>query len=226
MRAQILNVAATVLFSSSIAFTGMALAQSPVGERAHYDLDRNPARTTSMIRSGVVDVSVDAYVPGYKNGPSFESSLNYDFNIQMVGRKTGTEKVMVPAEYFSPEFMENLRATGSYTGPDFKIRHEGFLDARTIDGNLYPHCDNILIYDVNTFAANSELSAIFRIANDLITSAAQAALGVRGDVENLQVRAAIYEGVPVLGAVKLDVSGIVSGFSFKAGGDYKVGANE
>lgn len=226
MRVQFLNVAATVLFSSFLAIAGAARAQSPVGEQAHYDLDRNPARTTSMIRSGVLDVSVDAYVPGYKNGPAFESSLTYDFNVQMVGRKTGTEKVMVPAEYFSSEFMENLRANGSYTGPDFKIRHDGYVDARTLDGNLYPHCDNILIYDINTVAASGELAGLFRIARDLIASAAQSALGVREDVENLQVRAAIYPGVPVLGAVKLDVSGVVSGFNIKAGGDYKVGASE
>jgi hypothetical protein len=229
MKAHFLPAVFGLAMACFLAFSGTSLAESPVGDRALYELDRNSSRTTSMITSGKVDVSVDAYVPGYKNGPAFESSVNYDFNIQLVGRKTGSEKIMVPAEYFSPEFMENLRTNGSYVGPDFKIRHEGYVDARTLDGNFYPHCDKILIYDVQTASpasGNSDLAGLFRIAGDLISAAAQATLGVRSDIENLQVRAALYQGVPVLGAVKLDVSGIVSGFSFKAGGDYKATLDE
>lgn len=203
-----------------------AALASPVGDRAHYDLDRNPSRTSSMIMSGKVDVTVDAYVPGHKSGPAYESSLAYDFNVQMVGRKQGSQKVMVPAEYFSPEFMKNLRASGSFIGPDFKVRHEGYVDARTMDGNFYPHCDKILIYDVKTYSAESQLGGLFTVARDMLSMAAESRLGTRQDVENLQVRAAIFEGVPVLGAVKLDVSGIVSGFNVKAGGDYKAGADE
>jgi len=213
----IFSLAVAALVSAQVAFA------SPVGDRAHYDLDRNPSRTSSMIMSGKVDVTVDAYVPGHKSGPAYESSMAYDFNVQMVGRKQGSQKVMVPAEYFSPEFMKNLRANGSFIGPDFKVRHEGFVDARTMDGNFYPHCDKILIYDVKTFSAEGGL---FSVARDILSMAAESRLGTRQDVENLQVRAAIYEGVPVLGAVKLDVSGIVSGFNVKAGGDFKAGAGE
>ncbi len=225
MRAQfsnaLLSVAIAVVATSSNAYA------SPVGDRAHYDLDRSASRTTSMILSGKVDVSVDAYVPDHKSGAAYESSMTYDFNVQMVGRKTGTEKVMVPADYFSPEFMANLRANGSYVGPDFKVRHEGYVDARNMDGNFYPHCDKILIYDVKTYGIDNELSGLFKIARDLVSMAAQSLLGTRSDdVEDLKVRAAIFAGVPVLGAVKLDVSGIVSGMNVKAGGDFKAGADE
>ncbi len=214
----------------SVVFVAVAASSnvyaSPVGDKAHYDLDRNSSRTTSMILSGKVDVSVDAYIPGHKDGAAYESSMTYDFNVQMVGRKSGTQKVNVPADYFSPEFMANLRANGSYIGPDFKIQHEGFVDARTMDGNLYPHCDKILIYDMKTYGTDSQLGGLFTIAQDLIAMAAQSQLGTRADVEDLRVRAAIFAGVPVLGAVKLDVSGIVSGFNFKAGGDFKAGTDE
>jgi hypothetical protein len=40
-------------------------------------------------------------------------------------------------------------------------------------------------------------------------------------VEDLQIRAHIYAGVPVLSAVKLDLSGVVQGMPAKAGFDYK-----
>lgn len=208
-------------------FSTLASAESPVGDFAHYDLDRNPSRTTSMIMAGKFDVTVDAYIPDHQDGPSYESSLEYDFNVQMVGRKKGSEKMMVPADYFEPDFLQNLRDTGRYDGAGFKVRHEGYMDARNMDGSLYSHCDKILIYDIETTAMQcsvaGEAAGFINIARDLIRMAAQSQLGVTGDVEDLQVRAAIYPGVPVLGAVKLDVSGIVSGFRFKAGADYKAG---
>ncbi len=224
MRAQFSNIVRSVAFA--VAMVSTSLQASPVGEVAHYDLDRSSARTTSMILSGKVDVSVDAYVPGHKSGPAYESSMTYDFNIQMVGRKTGTNKVMVPAEYFTPEFMQSLRTNGSYVGADFKVRHEGYVDARNMDGNFYPHCDKILIYDVKTSALQGGFSGMFNLAHDLIAMAAKSEIGTEEDVEDLQIRAAIFAGVPVLGAVKLDVSGIVSGFSFKAGADIKTAADE
>ncbi len=67
---------------------------------------------------------------------------------------------------------------------------------------------------------------MFNLAHDLIAMAAKSEIGTEEDVEDLQIRAAIFAGVPVLGAVKLDVSGIVSGFSFKAGADIKTAADE
>lgn len=220
----LMRFAAAVI--SVVGLTSVASAQSPVGDFAHYDLDRNPARTTSMILAGKFDVTVDAYVPDHADGPAYETSLEYDFNVQMVGRKKGAEKMMVPADYFEPDFLQNLRDTGRYDGAGFKVRHEGYVDARTIDGTLYANCDKILIYDIQTAAMQSSMAngagRFLAVARDLIAMAARSQLGVSGDVQDLQVRAAIYPGVPVLGAVKLDISGIVSGFRFKAGADYKV----
>jgi hypothetical protein len=196
-----------------ISLASVAYSRDPIGETAPYLLDKNPSRTTSMIQSGSALATVTQFLPDHANGPSYDVSLDYDFNIQFYGRQKGTTKWAFPQEFFEPRFMERLRQTGSYETPDYKIRHEGFADARNPDGGVYPRCDKILIYDVRI----PELFAPFLYA--------AAGFGP-GEVDNpqledLKIRGHMFSTVPVLGAAKLDLSAKVQGMNVKAGFDYR-----
>jgi hypothetical protein len=186
--------------------------RDPVGESAYYEIDASGGRTSSMIRSGEMTASVTQFVENHSQGPSYEVQLDYVFRIVFVGTRSGSEVTAIPAEYFSSEFMEQLRRDGEYHTDQFSARHLGYGDARNMDGRFYHNCDRVLIYNVQTASP------------DLLTAMALKLLGVdpsrRGDIEDLEIQTMIYPEVPVLGAVKLDVSGVYQGTSVKAGSDY------
>ncbi len=189
--------------------------RNPLGETANYQLDKATTRTSGVIQSGTGAAKVTEFLPDHESGPSYNVSLDYDFMVQFYGRQKGTTKWAFRDEFFTPEFMENLRRTGTYETPDYKIRHEGYGDARNMDGGVYPHCDKVLIYDIKMSESNPFSELIY------------AAAGLdpyRGDnpqIEDLKLAAHVFTGLPVLGAVKLDLSGTAQGMKIKAGFDYK-----
>jgi hypothetical protein len=207
---KIISAAALVASFSSGAF-----ARDPIGETAAYQLDKSSSRTTGMIQSGSAKTKVVEFLPDHENGPSYNVSLDYDFVVQFYGRQQGTAKWEFAQEFFQPGFMEKLRQTGSYETADYKIRHEGFADARTMDGGVYAHCDKILIYDIKVPEAKFLETMIYAVAGYNPNAVANP------PIEDLKIRGLIYAGVPVLEAVKLDLSGIVHGVNAKAGFDYR-----
>lgn len=203
-------------FILTLGFTSNASnVRDPVGESANYQLDKNGSRTTGMIQSGSALATVTEFLPDHENGPSYNVSLDYDFVVQFYGRQKGTTKWEFAKEFFEEEFIVNLRARGSYETPDYKIRHEGYADARNMDGSVYPHCDKILIYDVK-IPEPSEVAKILYSSVGIDPKIAN-----KPPIEDLKIKAHLYAGVPVLGAVKLDLSGIVQGMNAKAGFDFK-----
>jgi hypothetical protein len=192
-----------------------AAPRDPIGEKANYQLDKNGSRTTSMVSSGSAKASVTEFIPDHDQGPSYNVNLDYDITVQFYGRQTGTAKWAFAEEFFDTTFMANLRENGTYETPDYKMRHEGYADVRNLDGSVYPHCDKVLIYDVKIPDKHKLEQIIYGAAGFNPT-----AMG-NPPVEDLQIRAHIYAGVPVLSAVKLDLSGVVQGMPAKAGFDYK-----
>lgn len=178
----------------------------PVGQKAKYTLDKDPKRTSSMIKSGTVDVSVTKAMLDAQP-PAYEVSVQYKVKVALMGDQEGTEARPVDAEYFTPAFIEKLRKDGSYTGPNFKAKHLGYADAKNLDGKQYPNCDKVLLYDIQQGHVMNEMMQTFFGSE-------------RADVEDLQVLAHVYAGVPVLGAVKIDANGKYQGMAVKAGGDY------
>ena len=130
-----------------------------------------------------------------------------------MGPYKGTKETQIEKEYFSEEFLENLRKTGHYEGQYFKADHLGYADAKNLDGKFYPHCDKILLYDLKE-------PATVNFFNELLGTLADPEISDREDIQDVKVLAHVYVGVPVLGAVKVDVSGIYQGMAVKAGGDY------
>jgi hypothetical protein len=214
------SVIAGVILSTTSWTPVSAASRDPLGERAPYQLDKARARTTSMIESGSAEAIVTEYLPNHERGPSYNIDLNYDFVVQFYGHQKGTSKWVFAKEFFEPAFMANLRATGSYITPDYKIRHEGYADAQNKDGILYPHCDVILIYDVVIPEEKNAISSILEAAAGMNPNAKD-----NPQIEDLKIRAHIFAATPVLGAVKLDLSGVTQGMSVKAGFDYHKAAN-
>lgn len=172
-----------------------AWAYDPIGQQAHYLLDKNPDRTSRIVKSGDADTTATGYLADAAGGPAYRIELDYRVSIVGMGTKTGTSHFDVPAEYFTEEFMERLRVTGYYETPKMKIRHLGFRDAANLDGQQYDHCDYLYFYDIDTS---------------------------RSEIQDLEIWAHVKAGVPVIGAVKLDSTGRLDGQKIKAGADYMV----
>ncbi len=185
-------------------------AENPLGQTADYKLDKNPKRTSSMIQSGTVHASVPTYIENAETAPSYQVNLDYHFNLGMMGVYNGTEKAVIEKEFFTSEFIESLRINGTYKGKYFNAKHMGFADAKNMDGKFYPHCDKVLLTDLKK-------PGTFLLIRDLLSTMLSTE---RDNIEDLKVLAHIFVGVPVIGAVKLDVSGVYNGMAVKAGGDY------
>jgi hypothetical protein len=205
-------VAVAAALATAGASSASAQGRDPVGETASYKVDRASSRTSSFVRSGDMQAEVVRYLPD-ETPPAYETTIDYSLNT-IVGRRSGTVRLPVEEAYFTPEFLEMLRQNGEYTSPHFKLRHMGYADARNMDGGVYPQCDKVLIYDLDV-RYTSELP---------IAKLAQALVGNdRGEVlEDMEILAHIYPGVPVIGAVKLDVTGKYQGQNVKAGADYEM----
>lgn len=195
----------------SVIFSVHALADAPVGEKANYQLDRRRSRTTPSITGGHAVAEVMAFFPDSANGPEYEVRLDYTITAIGVGTEEGVEIIDVPEEFFTPAFMVKLRAKGELHYPDFKIRHLGYEDARTMQGRFYPNCDKIRIFDINTESATALVQTMKALALQ--------ATGVK--IEKLDITSWMAPGVPVINAAKLDISGVVEPKIYlKAGLDY------
>jgi hypothetical protein len=176
-----------------------------------------------MIKSGTMQTKVNKELPDAADGPAFEVALSYDFDVQFAGHQQGTELVAVADEFFTEEFLVKLRTDGAYESPDFKIKHQGYADARNLDGKFYPHCDKLLFYDVKTDkeSVDGNSAPLVRMAVKIMNAAADAySVDPDATIEDLKILAHVFVGVPVLGAAKIDMSGKYSGMSIKAGADY------
>lgn len=202
----------TVLFTSSLT----AVFANPVGEKANYVLDKSSGRTSGMVASGTAAALVKDAQPAHPNGPSYSIDLSFDVMIKLHGREQGTTNWIVPESFFTPKFMEDLRATGHFETPDYKIKYEGRADARTIDGTNYVGCDKVYFYDVK-IPEDSGIRQMIAAAMGLDSDDVE----VETAIQNLELRAHMYPGIPALRAVKLDLAVKSQGVNLKFGFDYK-----
>jgi len=198
-------------------FHASADERNPIGESAFYQLDKNSRRTSSVIKSGnfITEVSGES---ANASLPSFDVAINYEFDVAWMGNQRGTEQTAIDQTYFTEEFIETLRVTKKYESEQFKVRHIGFADAVNMDGRRYSNCDLLHFYDIDT-GSSQFLPQFFQYAaHAMLIGSGQQLFG--GSIEDLQIIAHVKYGAPVLGAVKIDVSGKYSGMKIKAGGDY------
>lgn len=199
----------------TLAPAALADVRDPVGETASYEVVQSSSRTSSMIQGGSMDTAITSFDRAHPDGPMYDLEIDWTLRLRLLGTKRGSRGVEVPEVYFTPEFMRDLRVNGEYAGPTFRVRHLGFADVRNADGASYANCDKILIYDIEE-SANEALIDVAR--NFLVFEDGVAA---SDDIEDLEITAHIKEGVPVLGAVRIDITGKYQGQRVKAGADYE-----
>ena len=212
----------TVALSFMVASLGLAENRDPIGEQAPYRVDTRGDRTSSMVKSGTMSTRV-AGPSESENVEGYNVELGYNIDVSWVGRQQGTEKVDIAAEFFTQEFLEDLRRRGTYESPEFKIKHQGIATVTNMDGRTYVGCHKLLFYDIDA-KKNSKSSQLFASlfrAEALKQSPNGPTDAVVSDIEDLKILAHVKYGEPVLGAVKLDVSGTYKGMFLKLGGDYQ-----
>lgn len=207
---QILN---SFLAFSFLLSTVSQASVDPLGQSANYKIDKDPKRTSSMLKSGTIKLSVPKEGKDQSKGPAYQVKIDYKFTVALMGDYEGSKETQIEKEYFTEEFLQELREKGHYEGQYFKADHLGYADATNLDGKFYPHCDKILLYDLK------EPSRL-NMFKDLLATVADPGFANREDIQDLKVLTHIFVGVPVLGAVKVDISGIYEGMNVKAGGDY------
>ena len=175
-------------------------ARNPLGEHAYYVVDRDRSRTSALVRDGHLSADVDSFQVDDTAGPEYHTALDWQLKLNPVGTRAGNQAIQIPEIYFSPQFIVDLRANGAFESPRFKARHMGYGDATDRNGTTYPHCDIVYIYDID---AKTDAGA-----------------GKGDRIEGLAITAHVAQGVPVIGAVLLDITGKFEGAPFKAGADY------
>jgi len=196
-----------------------------MGEEAHYKLDRSRARTSSLIKRGVVTVKVTEELPDEPKGPAYKLRYLYDLTVAFMGQRVGEDDIKVPQRYFTPEFLAELKEKGELEAEEFKIKYLGTEDVTTIDGTQYRGCDVVLLYDIKQNEVSQMAGFVHAVLDPVAAQmAAQGEQPSPGDKmasEDVKVRAAIKQGaIPVIGAARVDISAVTQGMPVSAGFDY------
>lgn len=216
MRLMPLLAGITFFMMSQLSFAG------PVGESAAYKLDKNRARTSTLIKAGSFDASVTSYNPDAADGPAYNVLFNYDLDVMFYGRQQGTGNMELAEEIFTPAFMERLRADGELVTDQFKIKHLGIENVSTRDGLSVSEADIVEIYDIRLDQPGAFIGMVKSMIKAMATPVTlhQQDKGLE-DFQNIKIKGALKLGaVPVLGVVKADLSGTYTGIFIKAGFDF------
>jgi len=182
---------------------------SPVGQVAKYQVDTKTAgRTTGAVRSGTVVLDVTGQ---NSTKSAYSVRIGYDLNIAVVGRKQGAQSIDIPNQYFGSQFLTELKSKGTVKTNYFTAVYGGTATITTLDGNTYVDCDKVLLSD---FHAPSALK--------LVTDSQIGFLAGNGSAPavNLQATLFLQPGVPVLGAVSLDLVIMAGAQNVKVGADF------
>ncbi|MCX6117614.1 MAG: hypothetical protein NT027_08740 [Proteobacteria bacterium] len=206
-------IALTSLASAWIATTSFsATFRDPLNETAHFQLDKSSDRTSRLVSKGTIDNTVSRIILD-ANGNSYGVTMDYDVSMKVTGSFKDSFEMVFPENFFTPNFIENLRRSGLYTSKDYKIKYEGQSNASTQDGKEYPNSDVLLIYDISVDA--------FAGLSDLLTAAAGFDPSNKDlPMTDMKIKAHVFQGIPALSAVKLDLTGKIKGVPSKLGFDY------
>lgn len=199
------------------------LARDPMGELANYSLDRSQSRTSNVIKSGKLKIEVGSHIPDHEAGDVYLAGFEFKLRVAMAGNQNGTETVLVDKLYFGQDFWTQLRRDKIVETASFKAKHAGFGNATDLSGQTYNHCDIVDFYDIETEGHSFLATIAWSLAQQLEQQGLMSKDEFEGDsyIENMQFHTYICQGVPSLGAVKIDVTGKTRGFNYKLGFDYK-----
>jgi hypothetical protein len=210
-------IAGTLSFLLSVS----AWARNPIGEIANYKLDRARNRTSGVVQKGVLSFKGGEFKQKGDKGV-YETTFNYDLKILMAGHKKGEKIIDVSSDFFSEDFMARLKQEGVIDEGTFKLKYLGTEDVETIFGVKYKDCHKVFVYDVKSIQLQ-ELESFAEVFEEMykVEQGEPLPSTANLEVKNIKATLMISTEVPLLGAVKVDVSGNVSGANMKAGFDYQ-----
>ncbi len=94
--------------SLSFFLAATGLAHSPQNESAKYKLDRKQARTTAVLTRGTLELNVGSFDKSIGKQGSYSSQFRYQLKT-IIGDLNGAKPINIPAEFFSPDFLQTLR---------------------------------------------------------------------------------------------------------------------
>ncbi len=205
-----------ILATAFISFSSIASERrNPMGEVANFQHDNSGERTSRLVSKGTTVTTVASEVTT-DAGLSYGVKIDYDVTMKITGSFKDSFEMVFPEEFFTPAFIEKLRQTGSYESADYKIKYEGQADARTTNGTNYPASDILLIYDIKVEDSPGLYNLLSLGAGFDPTDAANKEM----PMTDLKIRAHVFQGIPALSAVKLDLAGKIRGVPSKLGFDY------
>ena len=178
-----------------LAATAGYLTGDPLHQKACYKLDRDPARTTQQLTGGHGEVTVDELTTAADGSKQYTVALRYNFDVALFGWQQGTMSFHVPAAYFTPAMLPQLRAGHALETPGFDLAWVDQGTVTTLDGVTATNADRVHVSNLVPLDPDTNFS-------------------------DLDMLAYLVTGVPSLGAIKIDMTGKMYGFPFKAGIDY------
>jgi hypothetical protein len=165
------------------------VAKALISDSAHYVVD--PSRTRRPAVGGTMICTLGKLEKGAQH-----VVLAFDLMHQNGDVTKGDQEVVIPAEFLTGAFLDDLRIRGKLSQPPYTAEHMGQHDVTTLDGMLF---------------RNADLVQITGIPND-----------PRGHrIEELVVDLALFPGLPCIGAAKIDLRGQREGSEVRVGADFE-----
>ena len=204
----------SVVLASVIFALCTSVFASPVGEEVSYEMNRD--RTSWLIRSGNLKLSVVEHRAESEYGPGYIVRIDYMLNVFMRGKQEGNVGLFVPEVVFGSNFYSDLEENPTMSFGSFDIEYLGQGDAEDADGMSY-ECTKARVYNIEPSytpgTTDGSESKVLWIEHS----------GSIEFVNDLELKLRVNPNVPVLGAVQIDVSGVSNnGIGFEAGLDAKM----
>jgi hypothetical protein len=174
---------------------------------AQYRVVKDSKRTSGIIHSGMLRVDVER-----RTSDSLPTTVTYRLQVKFYGDFAGKQSIMIPKEYFTKAFLQELRVSKVFKGENFTVKHMGFGKTKDYHGKIYENCDLLYFFDIKTVGRHYyKYPTRHRNGGRVIR--------INQEIKNPRILAHIKYGLPVIGAVSLDMKGKFMGINGKIGAD-------
>lgn len=208
----------SILFVSVFfSFSSLSLAGT-VGDRVLYKVDKDKKRTSKSIKRGTSVVEVLDHT---ERSDLYDNKVDYDFKIRFIGVKKGTNHTEADSIYYDKAFIEKLRKEGELSYPEFKVRHMGYEDVKTLDGKTYLHCDKLHFsnVDMTLESKNPVVGFMKSLSETIYPRRGEGSMDMQ-KLKDPEVDAWVHPDVKAMGVVKFNARARYMSFNLKVGMDY------
>lgn len=207
------------LFISVMLITSSLAVGAEVGEQASYQVNRSRSRTSAIISGGSFKATLSEFLPSdSQNGPTYNVNYDYLLKIRFRDDQKGNGNLKLPESFFNGETLQELREKGQVKNSFFDARYLGKGSVTLADGRRFDDCDKIELTNIN-FNQSQALTALLK--SMLSPALESSGHNVSSEsIDDVQIVGYLHPDILVLGAVTVDITGVLSGFDFKIGFDH------